>query len=179
MKYFVKEGERYSRLVVLATHQRRPGKRQFYNLCLCDCGKTTYRTSTQLVRKLMKSCGCARRERLKTGNLIHGGAVRRKERGRRVGFAYLYGFWLRTRSRCHNPKDPIYPKWGERGVSLATEWREDYPSFRDWVEKHLGLRPSSNYRLARWDEKKGFEPGNLLWLTEGDLYALRNDPALN
>jgi hypothetical protein len=163
MKYFVKEGERYSRLVVIATQIRLKGKLPLYNLCQCDCGKKAYRTSRQLVLGLLKSCGCGRRERLRRGNLIHGGTVPGKNE---TGFAYLYGFWLRTRSRCHNPKDTRYPQWGKRGIALYPEWREDYPAFRDYVEKTLGTRPSLGYRLGRWDEKKDFEPGNLLWTTE-------------
>jgi hypothetical protein len=161
MKYFVKEGERYSRLVVLATHQRVEGKAQRYNLCLCDCGKKCYRTSCQLVRGLMKSCGCGRRERLLRGNVIHGGTVPRSN-----GLSYLYSFWLRARSRCHNPGDPRYSRWGEKGIFLFWEWREDYPAFRDWIEKNLGARPTSGYRLGRQNPWKGFEPGNLFWLEE-------------
>src|ERR1700746_3510418 len=111
MKYFVKEGERYNRLVILATHQRVEGKRQFYNLCRCDCGNTAYRTSSQLVLGQMKSCGCGYRERLKRGNFIHGGTVRRNGE---VSL-YLYGFWSRIRRLCHRPEDPDYPKFGGKG----------------------------------------------------------------
>ena len=171
MKYFVKEGEHYSRLVVLATQQRLEGKRQFYNLCQCDCGKKCYRTSTQLVLGLLKSCGCGHREHLKRGNLIHGGTILLKEE---VGSAYLYGFWLRIRSRCHNPRDPRYPRWGEKGIFLDSEWRENYPAFRDWVKENLGPRPSSGYRLERWKRERNFDPGNLFWATEKQQYALRN-----
>jgi hypothetical protein len=161
MKYFVKAGERYSRLVVLAIRVPVKGKKQLYNLCLCDCGKKAFRTSTQLVKGLMKSCGCGHREHLERGNLIHGGSVSGEN-----GFDYLYGFWLRIRSRCHNPKDNRYPLYGGKGIALAREWREAYPAFRDWIEKNLGPRPSLGYRIERWDAKKGFGPGNLLWTTE-------------
>jgi hypothetical protein len=170
MKYFVKVGERYFRLVVLATHQRVNGDRQFYNLCRCDCGNTAYRTSSQLGSGATKSCGCSYRERLKRGNLIHGGSVR--PNGERT-VVYLYGFWLRTRSRCHHAEDPDYPEFGRKGIALAEEWREDYPAFRDWVEENLGPRPSPGYRLERWEREKGFLPGNLLWVTERQGYALR------
>lgn len=169
MKYSIQEGERYNRLVVLATHQRVEGKRQFYHLCRCDCGNKCYRNSTQLVKGLLKSCGCGYRERLKNGNLIHGEAVRRKGKS----FTYLYGLWLRIRSRCYNPNDPYYPKYGGRGITLYPQWRGDYPAFREYVEANLGSRPSLGYRLERFDEKKGYEPGNLLWLTEGEQIALR------
>lgn len=175
MKYFVKEGERYHRQVVLATHQRIEGRRQFYNLCQCDCGNRCYRTSSQLVRGLLKSCGCAYRERQKRGNFIHGGTSRANGK---VSLTYLYGFWLRTRSRCYRREDPDYPKFGKKGIRLIGEWREDYPSFRDWVEEHLGPRPAPGWRLERWDRDKGFEPGNLLWVTEKQQYALREGFAL-
>ena len=171
MKYFVKVGERYHRLVVLATHQRVDNEHQFYNLCQCDCGKTVYRTSSQLVRRMMKSCGCLYWEMQKRGNYIHGGTARRKDG--RVKLSYLYAFWLRTRRHCHKRDDPGYPKWGRLGITLAEEWRKDYPAFRDWVEGNLGPRPSLGYRLERWDRKGGFEPGNLLWVTEEQQYALR------
>lgn len=163
MKYFVKEGERYSRLVVIATQVRLKGKKQFYNLCLCDCGKKCYRTSTQLVKGLLKSCGCGHREHLRRGNFIHGGTALREKESEND---YLYWVWSRIRGHCHNPKDRFYAKFGKRGIALYPEWREDYPAFREWVSRHLGPRPSLGYRFGRWDEKKDFEPGNLLWTTE-------------
>jgi hypothetical protein len=171
MKYFVTEGERYSQLVVLATRQRVKGKHQLYNLCQCDCGKKCYRTSTQLVKGLMKSCGCGHREHLKRGNLIHGGAVRRK--GKKE-LAYLYSYWLRIRRHCYNPANRSYPKLGKKGIGVYPEWREDYLAFRDYVKETLGARPSYGHRLERWDEKKDFEPGNLHWLTGSDLHVLRS-----
>ena len=166
MKYFVKLGEHYERLEVLATHQRVEGKRELYNLCRCACGNKCHRTSRALVRKLTTSCGCARRERQKRGNFIHGGS----------GAAYLYQFWLRTRSRCHNPADEDYPLYGGKGIALAEQWRKrrGYSAFRDWVETNLGPHPAPGYRLERWQREKGFEPGNLLWVTGGQAYALRN-----
>src|ERR1700746_1076504 len=136
MKYFVKVGEKYARLTVLATHQRYGDKRQFYNLCQCACGNKTYRTSAELVRGIYKSCGCAHRERQKRGNFIHGGTTARANG--KVSLPYLYGFWWRPGSRCHTPEDPLYPKHGGRGIALAEHWREDYPAFRDYVEEHLG-----------------------------------------
>src|SRR6516165_5883066 len=112
MKYFVSVGERYHRLVVLATHQRIAGIHQFCNLCQCDCGKKVYRTSSQLVRGMMKSCGCLYREMQKRGNYIHGGSSRAENNAGnngRVALTYLYAFWLRTRRHCHKPDDPAYP----------------------------------------------------------------------
>jgi hypothetical protein len=170
LKYFVKVGERYNRLVILATHQRVEGKRSFYNLCQCDCGNRCFRTSSELVREIMKSCGCAYREQQKRGNFVHGGTSRVNGK---LSLAYLYGFWLRIRSRCHNPLDKAYPHWGGRGITLFEGWHADYSVFRDWVEEHLGPRPSLSHRLERWDRKGGFEPGNLLWVTEEEQYALR------
>ena len=172
MKYFVKVGERYNQLEVLATHQRVKGKKQFYNLCKCDCGKKCYRTSAELVRGVMKSCGHLYREQQKRGHLIHGGTS--KTNGK-MALAYLYGFWLRSRSHCHNPLDKLYPKWGGRGITLFEKWRESkgYAVFRDYIEENLGPRPSPSHRLERWDRAGGFEPGNLLWVTEEEAYALR------
>lgn len=172
MKYFVKEGERYSRLVVLVTQQRLKGKYSLYNLCQCDCGKKTYRTSRQLVLGLRKSCGCGYRERLKRGNFIHGGTLSHQGK---VNFTYLYTFWTRVRRACLNPKDRFYAKLGKKGVSLAPEWREDYPAFRDWIKKNLGARPSVRHRLERFEAEKGFEPGNLVWTTSRDMRALRKE----
>jgi hypothetical protein len=125
---------------------------------------------------MMKSCGCLYREMQKRGNYIHGGSSRADNNvgnNGRAALSYLYAFWLRTRSHCHKPGDPGYPKWGGRGITLKKEWRADYPAFRDWVEGNLGPRPSLHYRLERWDRGRGFEPGNLLWVTEEQQYALR------
>jgi hypothetical protein len=95
-----------------------------------------------------------------------------------VNVAYLYGFWLRSRSRCYNSEDTDYPEYGRKGIALAKNWRKDYPAFRDWIEENLGPRPSLGYRLERWDRKKSFEPGNLLWVTEAQAYLLRKGLSL-
>ena len=78
----------------------------------------------------------------------------------------LYFVWNSIRNRCENSESRDYPKYGEKGVRLYEEWREDPSAFFSYVEEHLGERPSPSHSLDRFPDKEGnYEPGNIRWAT--------------
>lgn len=65
-------GKRFGLLVVVKRHRKDKRGNRVWS-CLCDCGKTTYVSSTYLNRGRTKSCGCnsgGQKENLKEGTWL-------------------------------------------------------------------------------------------------------------
>lgn len=65
--------------------------------------------------------------------------------------------------RCHNPKAPDYPWYGGRGIVVADEWRGPGGPGRFLLD--IGPRPSPEHTVDRIDNARGYEPGNVRWVT--------------
>lgn len=70
-----------------------------------------------------------------------------------------YIAWANMRGRCRNPKDPGWPRYGGRGITVCEEWVNSFAAFF----AHVGPRPSSAHSIDRIDNDKGYEPGNVRW----------------
>lgn len=161
-------GQRFGRLLVI----ERAGKTTFGEAtwrCVCDCGQERVVPGGDLRRGKRQSCGCQRIERGVAANLKHGHAAR-AARGRRP--TPEYQAWQSMRSRCHNPKDPGYPRYGGRGIAVCDLWRDSFEAFL----ADMGLRPSPDHSIDRIDNDRGYEPTNCRWTT-ADVQAKNRRPA--
>lgn len=113
--------------------------------CLCDCGATVQKRANDLLRAKICSRSCAL-----NANHKHGG-VGTKE----------YHAWTDIKYRCFNPKHPRAKDYGGRGISMCPEWKENFTVFFAYV----GPAPSPAHALDRIDNDKGYEPGNVRWVT--------------
>jgi len=68
-----------------------------------------------------------------------------------------------ARSRCNNPKDNNYPRYGGRGI------RFNFISFEQFY-KELGPKPKRK-SLDRIDNDGNYEPGNCRWATAKEQRA--------
>jgi len=96
------------------------------------------------------SCGCLREDYYKKPKLKHG------QYGTR-----LYHIWDNMKRRCNNPENPGFYLYGERGITLCSEWIEFQP-FYNWAIVN-GYK--DDLQLDRRNNDKGYSPDNCRWVT--------------
>ena len=73
----------------------------------------------------------------------------------------LYRRWKKMKSRCQNPNNHAYDRYGGRGIKVCQEWQK-YEPFRDWALKN-GF--SEELTLERIDVDGDYEPSNCTWVS--------------
>jgi hypothetical protein len=73
-----------------------------------------------------------------------------------------YKVWQNVVDRCRNPNNPYFHNYGGRGIKLHPEWESSFVAFLVGV----GKRPDPAMTLDRMDNEKGYEPGNVRWVTK-------------
>lgn len=82
-----------------------------------------------------------------------------------------YNPWCKMIQRCHNPKNENYKHYGERGITVAPEWRLSFTAFRN----HIGPRPSTKHTIDRINNNGNYEPGNVRWATQSQQNVNRRN----
>ena len=162
-------GQRYGRLVVL--HEAEPiigddGKTIRRWLCKCDCGNETIVRHSGLRSGKTQSCGCLHREIV--GNL-------HKTHGLSQGNKRLYKIWKEMRSRCSNPKNASYPKYGGKGIKVCKEWNERFVPFYEWsiangYREDIAESGRNRLSIDRINNDGDYSPENCRWVTD-DIQA--------
>jgi hypothetical protein len=129
--------------------------------CRCDCGNITKVISPALRYGSTKSCGCLKRDVAPSIRKTHGHFM-----GRRA--TKEYRAWLGLRHRCRNKNYHMYHHYGGRGIS----WHPMFDDFEAFL-KEVGPAPSPSHMLDRKDNNRGYEPGNLRWVTPKESVANR------
>lgn len=142
-------GDRFGRLEVLEPRGM-DHARKFMWLVRCECGTEKVVRDNGLRTGNSKSCGCLNREETAARNTKYG-----------LGTTPESQVWRDMRKRCLNPRDPNYPNYGGRGIKIAPEWEDDFLKFLGDV----GYRPDPKETLDRIDNSKGYEPGNVRWVS--------------
>ena len=79
-----------------------------------------------------------------------------------------YRKWASMIARCTNPTHPAYGYYGARGVQVCPQWLASYDQFL----QDMGPAPDGHW-IDRIDNAKGYEPGNVRWVTPKESAANR------
>lgn len=145
-------GLKFGRLTVLRQFIYTPPTRRTYAKCdcLCECGKIKTVVKALLLNGHTKSCGCLHSEVSARRLTIDGRLKHRVE----------YQAWRAAKSRCLDPKNPSFPRYGGRGVTMDEAWASSFHQFL----ADMGTRPPDS-TLDRIDNDSGYKPGNCRWVT--------------
>ncbi len=114
-------------------------------LCVCECGQDRTVQAGHLKSGASTNCGCKRVPVIKHGQARTG------------RFSKKYMTWRAIKSRCNHLSHPSSEYY--HGL-LCTHW-QNYENFDADVEDP----PRDNLTIDRIDNTKGYEPGNVRWVT--------------
>jgi len=74
------------------------------------------------------------------------------------------------KSRCLDPGNKDYPKWGGAGITIHQEWIDSFEAFY----RDVGPRPPGT-SIDRINPEFGYHPGNVRWATPVEQARNRRD----
>ncbi len=82
-----------------------------------------------------------------------------------------YRAWVRMNHRCHNPDYlPEYHRYGARGITVCTRWRESFLNFL----ADMGKAPTPAHTIERTDNDAGYNRHNCVWATRSQQASNRS-----
>lgn len=156
-------GKKYGRLTVLRFKEIKKtgvGKRYLWE-CQCECGKKSIVAGDVLKNGNTRSCGCLAVETRGKASITHG-----------KRHTALYGLWCSMKGRCGNPNNKSYKFYGARGISVCSEWENNFQSFYDWA---MANGYKAGLQLDRIDTNGNYCPENCRFITQKENENNRRD----
>jgi len=121
-------------------------------LCRCECGGEKVVARYDLNSGEVKTCGCSNKGRTKHG----------------LKNTPEYSIWRGIKTRCYNPNDKKYHRYGGRGIVMCDAWL-DPVVFCQFVREN---RKSPDLQIDRIDNDKGYSPENCRFVTNYENNAI-------
>ena len=140
-------GHKYGRLTVVAFLGKPIGKTKAVWECLCDCGKSTAVTSSNLATHHTVSCGCFLSETSAAKRIY------------KMEDAAEYAIWRSVKQRTGSHAGKNHKWYG--GVEMSDAWKDSFDTFL----ADMGKRPSPLHSIERLDCNLGYCKENCEWAT--------------
>lgn len=85
----------------------------------------------------------------------------------------LYVIYSNMKSRCNNPNNPNYERYGAKGIKISEDWNT-YEKFKEWA---IDNGYKEDLTLDRIDGKLGYTPLNCRWTTHSSQCINRDFPS--
>lgn len=115
-------GKEYGRLLYLG--EDKVVKNRIYGKYRCKCGSIVYKRNDGVLCGSVKSCGCLVSERKNPFGLESS------------DYEKLFGVWRNMMKRCYDKESERYYTYGERGIVVCDEWKNDFKVFAEWALKN-------------------------------------------
>lgn len=125
------------------------GKKWRKALFQCKCGTQFSAIISHIKSKHTKSCGCYTKELLKKRNTTH-----------KLSKHKLYKKWISIKSRCLNTKATNFYQYGGRGITICSEWENDFIAFYEWA---IINGYQEELEIDRINPNGNYEPSNCRW----------------
>lgn len=126
-------------------------------LAKCSCGKVKEIYYKHIKSGASKSCGHNQKERMRDI-----GKRNCKYTNSNVSKTRLYQIWSNMKKRCMDKNNQAYSRYGGRGISICSEWLNDFMVFNKWALKN-GYR--DDLTIDRINVNGNYEPSNCKWST--------------
>ena len=146
-------GSRFGQLIVVERAKNRGNNA--YWVCKCDCGAEKEVKGSHLRSGLIISCGHIGKEKRNQAITKH------NQRHTR-----LYGVWCNMKNRCYNPNVRSFKDYGEKGVKVCEEWRNNFEAFSEWAYAN-GYDKDAEYgkcTIDRINVYDDYKPENCRWV---------------
>lgn len=146
-------GQRHERLLVI----EKTNRGRSWLKCKCDCGNEVELPIYKFLE--YKSCGCLEKENKEN--------LGKNNRTHNMTKTRLYSVWCGMKDRCFNPNTEHYDRYGGRGITMCSEWKNSFESFMKWAyengydETITGKEQS----IDRTDPNGNYEPSNCRWVS--------------